>query len=112
MLLDLWLMLGVCSLSVLGSCMSHCSFLFLFMVVRVILKKEERSRIRAVQMDNLKGVLSIRRMDKVPYAQIKELRNGEVCGLRVDEGVLRRLDHVERMEKDRIIKKVYVGVCW
>ena len=31
---------------------------------------------------------------------------------RIDEGVLRRLDHVERMENDRIIKKVYVGMCW
>ena len=32
--LGLWLMLGVCSLSMLGSCMSHCSCLFLYMVVR------------------------------------------------------------------------------
>ena len=30
---------------------------------------------------------------------------------RIDEGVLRWLDHVERMEKDRIVKKVYVGEC-
>ena len=33
-LLGLWLMLGVCSLSLLGSCMSHCWCLFLRMVVR------------------------------------------------------------------------------
>ena len=33
-LLDLWLMLGVCSLSVVGSCMSHFSCLFLCIVVR------------------------------------------------------------------------------
>ena len=32
--LGLWLMLGVCSLSVLGSSMSHCWCLFLHMVVR------------------------------------------------------------------------------
>ena len=30
----LWLMLGACSLSVLGSCMSHCWSLFLRIVVR------------------------------------------------------------------------------
>ena len=33
---------------------------------------EERSRIRAVQMDNLRGVLGIRRMDRVLNAQIRE----------------------------------------
>ena len=33
--------------------------------------KKERSRIRAVQMDNLRGFLDIRRMDKVPNAQIR-----------------------------------------
>ena len=33
-LLGLWLMLEVCSLSVLGSCMSHYWFLFLRMVMR------------------------------------------------------------------------------
>ena len=30
---------------------------------------------------------------------------------RIDEGVLRWLDHVERMENDRITKRVYVGEC-
>ena len=29
-------------------------------------KEEERSRIRAVQMENIKGLLGIRKMDKVP----------------------------------------------
>ena len=27
----------------------------------------------------------------------------------IDEGVLRRFGHVEKMERDRITKKVYVG---
>ena len=30
---------------------------------------------------------------------------------RIDEGVLRRFGHVERMEKDRIAKRVYLVVC-
>ena len=30
---------------------------------------------------------------------------------RVDEDVLRWFGHVERMEKDRIAKRVYVGEC-
>ena len=42
-----------------------------------MLWKEEKPRIRTVQMDNLRVLLGIRRMDKVPNAQIREL-----CGVR------------------------------
>ena len=35
-------------------------------------EEEERSGFRAVQMDNLKGLLGIKRMDKVPNARIKD----------------------------------------
>ena len=75
-------------------------------------KKKEISRIRAVQMDNLRGLFGIRRMDKVSNARIREL-----CGVtkgveeRIDEDVLRLFGHVERMEKDRIAKRTYVGEC-
>ena len=33
-------------------------------------KEKEKSRIRAVQMDNLRGLLVIRRMHRVPYKGI------------------------------------------
>ena len=36
----------------------------------MIWKEKERSRIRAVQMDNLRGLLGIRRMDKALNARI------------------------------------------
>ena len=36
-------------------------------------REKERSRVRAVQMDNLRGLLGIRRMDIVLNAQIREL---------------------------------------
>ena len=40
-------------------------------------KKKERSRIRTIQMDDLRGLLIIiRRMDKVPNARIRKL-----CGV-------------------------------
>ena len=39
----------------------------------LIWKEKERSRIRAVQMDSLRGLLGIRRMDKVPNVWIREL---------------------------------------
>ena len=60
-------------------------------------------------MDNLRGLLSIRKKDRVPNARIREL-----CGVRkglderIDESVLRWFDHVERMENDKIAKRVYV----
>ena len=75
-------------------------------------KEKERSKIQAVQMDNLRGLLGIRRMDRVPNALIREL-----CGVTkgvdesVDEGVLQWFGHVKRMEKERIAKRVYVGEC-
>ena len=46
---------------------------------------EEISRNRTVQMDNLRGLLGIRRMDKVPNARIREL-----CGVR--KGLDERID--------------------
>ena len=52
-------------------------------------------------------------MDRVPNALIREL-----CGVtkgvdeRFDEVVLWWFGHVERMEKERIAKKVYKKVCW
>ena len=51
-------------------------------------------------------------MDKVPNAQIRQL-----CGMtkgvdeKINEGVLRWFGLVERMENDRIPKRVYVGEC-
>ena len=67
---------------------------------------------RTVQVDNLRGFLSIRRRDRIRNARIREL-----CGVRkglderIDEGVLRWFGHVERMERDRIAERVYVGEC-
>ena len=55
----------------------------------VIWREKERSRIRTVHMGNLRGLLSIRRMDKFLNAQIRQL-----CGVmkgvneKIDEGVL------------------------
>ena len=38
----------------------------------MIWREEKRSRIRVVQMDNLRGLLGIWRMDKVPNARIRQ----------------------------------------
>ena len=64
-------------------------------------------------MDNLRGLLGIRRMDRVPNARIRELWGvKKFLDERIDEGVLRWFGHVERIERDRTASRVYVGVCW
>ena len=73
---------------------------------------KERSRIRTVHMDNLRGLLDIRRMGRAPNARIREfygVTKGE--DETIDEGVLRGFGHVKRMENDKISKRVYVGEC-
>ena len=75
-------------------------------------KEKESSRVRTVQMENIIGLLGIRRMDRVSNAQRREL-----CGVqkgldeRIDEGVLQWSSHVVRMANDRFAKRVYVGEC-
>ena len=89
--------------------MSHCQFLFLHMI---IWREKERSRIRDVQMDNLRGLLGIIRIDKVLNAWIRQL-----CGVtkgvdkKMEGGVLQWFSHVERMENNRIANGVYVREC-
>ena len=62
--------------------------------------KKERSRVWDVQMDNLRGFLGIRMMDRVLNVQIWELcRVKKGLDERIDEGVLRWFGHVERMEE-------------
>ena len=79
----------------------------------MIWREKERSRIRVMQMNNLRGLLGIRRLDRIPNVWIKEL-----CGVvkkvdeRIKETILRWFGRIERRENDRITKRVYVGVCW
>ena len=60
-------------------------------------------------MDNLKDLLGIRRMDKVPNARITELCSDKREDEKIVESVLRWFGHDERIEKDRIARGVYVG---
>ena len=75
--------------------------------VLVLHERRRRSRITAVKMDNLRGLLGIRRMDRISNS-----RRREWCGVkkgldeRNDEGLLSWLGHVEKMKSDRIAKSV------
>ena len=48
-------------------------------------------------MDNLRSLLGIRRMDKVPNARLRRLRVTKSVDEKIDEGVLRWFSHVEKM---------------
>ena len=72
--------------------------------------KEERSRIREVQMDKIRSLLGIRKMDRVPNTRIREsCRMGKGVDERIEEEDLHLFSHEERMENDRIAKRLYVG---
>ena len=78
-------MLGICSLSML---VLHETLLVPFRTYgseTMLWMEKEISRIRAVQMDNLRGLLDIRRKDRILNACIREL-----CGVKkvLDECVV------------------------
>ena len=74
----------------------------------VIWREKEWSRIRDVQIYNLRGVLGIRRMAKFSECMDKALVQSDE---KIDEGVPRWFGHVERMENGKIPMRVYVGEC-
>ena len=77
MLVGLWLMLGVCSFEC--SRALHETLLvpvLMYVSETMIWMEEERSRIRAVQIDKIRSLLGIRRIDRVPNALIREM-----CGM-------------------------------
>ena len=56
----------------------------------MIWRMKERSRVKDVQMDNLRGLLGIRRIHRVPNSLIRELcRVRKGLAERIDEGILR-----------------------
>ena len=78
----------------------------------LIWREKERYRIRAVQMDNFRGLLGIRRMDKFLDARVRQMFGGtKGVDKNIDKGVFRCFDHGERMENNRIAKRIYVREC-
>src|SRR5678815_5559529 len=78
----------------------------------MVWNKRYRSKVQCVQMDNLRGVLGGRRIDKMRSERIREL-----CGVkkgvneRINESTLRWFGHVERMNDSRLVKRMYSGEC-
>ena len=83
-------MIGICSSSVLVLHETLLVSVLMYGSETTLWKEKERSRLRAVQMDKIRGLLDISKMDRVPNARVRELR-GVKKGLneRIHEGVLR-----------------------
>ena len=104
-------MLGICNLSIL---VLHGILLVpVLMYGSETMLWKERSRVRGVQMDNLRGLLGIWRMVRVPSAWIRELcRVTKMIFEGIDEGILQWFGHGERMENDRVAKIVCRRMYW
>src|SRR5678815_3865859 len=76
----------------------------------MVWNKKYRSKVQCVQIDNLRGVLGVRRIDKVRNELIREW-----CGVkkgvneRINESMLRWFGHVARMNDSRLVKLMYSG---
>src|SRR5678816_4329528 len=74
----------------------------------MVWNKKYRSKVQCVQRDNLRGVLGVRRIDKMRNERITELY-GMKKG--INESMFRWLGHVERMDDSRLVKRMYSGEC-
>ena len=82
-------MLRICSLNVLVLYETLLVPVLLYGSETMLWKVKVRSRISAVQMDNLKGFLCIKRIDGVLNTQIREFSEvTKGVDERIDEGVL------------------------
>ena len=63
----------------------------------------DRSGMEAVEMNCLRNICKLKRIDRVPNAEIRRMC-GKNVSQRMDQGVLSWSGHVERMENERLVK--------
>ena len=73
-----------------------------------VLNVGERKRIEAVEMNCLRNVCGVRRIDRVSNVEVRR-RCGKYRSVnqKIDQGLLRWFGHVERMGSERMVKRVY-----
>merc|ERR1712237_175669 len=66
------------------------------------------ARVMQVEMSCLRSICGVRRMDRIANVEIRR-RCGKTVGVgeRMDQGVLRWFGHAERMEGERLVRRVY-----
>ena len=76
------------------------------------MKEQEKSRVRAIEMDYLRKIVGVRRTDKVRNTMVRE-----ICGVKAGvDGRRERLmlgwfGHMNRMDDARTVKRIYVSEC-
>ena len=72
------------------------------------LKVHERKRMEVVEVNCLRNICVLRKIDRVLNMEISR-RHGKNVSVsqRIDQGVLRWLGHVERMGDERMANRVY-----
>ena len=73
-----------------------------------VMNVSERKRVQAAEMNCLRNICSVRRIDRVRNEQVRRMcgKNVGVCE-KVDQSVLRWFGHVERMGDERLAKWMY-----
>lgn len=71
-----------------------------------VLNTQERRRVEAVEMNCLRSISGVRRIDCIRNEEIRR-RCGKTVGVseKIDRGILRWYGHVERMGDERLVKK-------
>ena len=64
-------------------------------------------RMEAVEMNCLRTICGLKRIDRVPNVEIGRCRKNVNVSQRIDQGVLRWFGHVEGMGDERMAKRVY-----
>ena len=73
-----------------------------------VTNKSERKKMEAVEMDCLRSICGVRRLDMVTNAEVRRRSGKEVSvGAKMDQSVLRWFGHVERMDEERLVRRVY-----
>ena len=73
-----------------------------------VLNKSERKKIEAVEMNCLRSICGVRRIDRVRNEEVRRVCGKErSVGMKIDQSVLRWFGHVERMNEERMVRRVY-----
>ena len=91
--------------------MLHEAFLMpvlLYSSETMVWRKNERSTIKDLEMDILRGLLGIIKIDRRPNIRITMTKGMDE---RINESVLRWFGHIERIGNNMIAKRAYVGKC-
>ncbi|WP_289490223.1 hypothetical protein, partial [Klebsiella pneumoniae] len=67
-----------------------------------VLNKNERKKVEAVEMDCLRSICGVRRIDRIRNEEVRRRCGKDASvGMKMDQSLLRWFGHVERMNEDR-----------